>query len=152
MKPLKPDTGSATVDAVLHAAHRVRQAADAELRTLGLSLSSYKALRALEIEPCSMRALSEALWVAPRTVTDIIDGLEKRGLVERGTHPQDRRVTLLRITGAGSVQLRSARLAVERVHRASVAALTEADQKTLVALLERIGLARSAGAASIAAG
>lgn len=143
---LKPDTGSAAVDAVLHAAHRVRQAADAELRTQGLSLSGYKALRALEAEACSMRALSDALWVAPRTVTDIIDGLQKRGLVERGPHPQDRRVTLIRMTAAGSAELCQARLAVERAHRASVGGLTDADQEALVALLERVGQCSTAAA------
>jgi DNA-binding MarR family transcriptional regulator len=138
MKTLRPDTGSATVDAILHAAHRVRQAADAELRTQDLSLSSYKVLRALDLEACSMRALSEVLRVAPRTITDIVDGLEKRGLAERSAHPHDRRVTLIRITVEGNEQLRQARRAVERLFTASIGSLTGSEQETLVALLERI--------------
>jgi DNA-binding MarR family transcriptional regulator len=139
MKVLRPDTGSAAIDAVLHAAQRVRHVADAELRAQGLSLSSYKVLRVLAIEPSSMRALSDALRVAPRTVTDIVDGLEKRGLAERGPHPHDRRVTLIHITADGSTELRKARRLVERVHKTSIGSLSDAEQETLVALLERVG-------------
>jgi DNA-binding MarR family transcriptional regulator len=152
MKVLRPDTGSAAIDAVLHAAHRVRHATDAELRAQGLSLSSYKVLRVLAIEPSSMRGLSDALRVAPRTVTDIVDGLEKHGLAERGPHPHDRRVTLIRITADGSTELRKARRVVERAHKASIGTLSDAEQETLVALLDRVG-ARSvadAGADSMA--
>ena len=138
MATLRPDTGSATVDAILHAAHRVRQAADAELRTQGLSLSSYKVLRALDLEACSMRVLSEVLRVAPRTITDIVDGLEKRGLAERSAHPHDRRVTLIHITAEGKTQLRRARRAVGRQVTASIGGLTGSEQETRVALLERV--------------
>jgi DNA-binding MarR family transcriptional regulator len=148
---LRPDTGSATVDAILHAAHRVRQAADAELRTQGLSLSSYKVLRALDLEACSMRALSEVLRVAPRTITDIVDGLEKHGLAERSAHPHDRRVTLIRITAEGKAQLRRARRAVERLGTASIGSLSGPEQETLVALLERVDPGSGAGAAPDAA-
>jgi DNA-binding MarR family transcriptional regulator len=151
MKTLRPDTGSATVDAILHAAHRVRQAADAELRTQGLSLSSYKVLRALDLDACSMRTLSEVLRVAPRTITDIVDGLEKHGLVERSAHPHDRRVTLIGITDDGNAQLRRARRAVERLHTASIASLTETEQETLIALLERVDSGNAAPAAPDAA-
>ena len=155
MTMLRPDTGSATVDAILHAAHRVRQAADAELRTQGLSLSSYKVLRALDPEACSMRALSEVLRVAHRTITDIVDGLEKHGLAERNAHPHDRRVTLIRITADGNAQLGQARRAVERLLTASIGSLTESEQEILVALLERVdprsGAAGAPDAASAAA-
>lgn len=151
MKTLRPDTGSATVDAILHAAHRVRQAADAQLRTQGLSLSSYKVLRALAFEACSMRALSEILRVAPRTITDIVDGLEKRGLAERSAHPHDRRVTLIRITADGNAQLRRARRAVERLVTASIGSLTGSEQDALVALLDRVDPGNGAAAGSEAA-
>lgn len=151
MTKLRPDTGSATVDAILHAAHRVRQAADAELRTQGLSLSSYKVLRALDLEACSMRELSEVLRVAPRTITDIVDGLEKRGLAERSAHAHDRRVTVIRITAEGIAQLREARRAVERLHSTTISSLTGSEQEALVALLERVDPGRGAAAAPDAA-
>ena len=95
-----------------------------------------------------MRALSEVLRVAPRTITDIVDGLEKRVLAERTAHPHDRRVTLIRITADGNAQLRDARRAVERLLTASTGSLTGSEQETLVALLERVD-PRSEAAATL---
>jgi DNA-binding MarR family transcriptional regulator len=46
-------------------------------------------------------ALAEALHIAPRSATEVADGLEQRGLVERAPDPQDRRAVLLRATPAG---------------------------------------------------
>ena len=98
-----------------------------------------------------MRVLSEVLRVAPRTITDIVDGLEKRGLAERSAHPHDRRVTLIRITAEGTAQLRQARRAVERLLTASIGSLTGSEQETLVGLLERVNPRSGAGAAPDAA-
>ena len=99
---MRPETGSDAVDAILYAAHRIRTAADAALRDHGLSLSGLKLLKALAGGDRSMREVSQVLHVSPRTVTDLIDGLEARGLVARGPHPSDRRVTLLHLTEAGA--------------------------------------------------
>ena len=103
---MRPETGSDAVDAILYAAHRIRTAADAALRDHGLSLSGLKLLKALAGGDRSMREVSQVLHVSPRTVTDLIDGLEARGLVARGPHPSDRRVTLLHLTEAGTRELR----------------------------------------------
>jgi DNA-binding MarR family transcriptional regulator len=133
-----PRTGHDVVDAILYAAHRIRNAADASLRECGLSLSGYKLMKALENSDCSMREISEILHVSPRTVTDIIDGLEARGLVARCPHPADRRVTLLRLTTDGRGQLAAASAKADKTHRAVVSGLTQHDQKTLRLLLDQV--------------
>lgn len=133
-----PQTGHDVVDALLYAAHRVRNAADARLRECGLSLQGYKLMRALEYSDRSMREISDALHIAPRTVTDITDGLEARGLVTRRAHEADRRVTLVHLTDSGRRQLSEAAAGAERQARAAVAGLTEADQQKLRGLLDRI--------------
>jgi DNA-binding MarR family transcriptional regulator len=135
---IKPQTGHDVVDALLKAAHRVRNAADTRLREFGLSLQGYKLMRALEYSDLSMREISEALYISPRTVTDIADGLEARGLVTRLAHQADRRVTLLHLTDTGRGQLAVASAGAERNARAAVAGLTEADQRTLRLLLDRV--------------
>src|SRR5215470_167391 len=122
---IKPRTGHEVVDALLYAAHRVRNAADARLRECGLSLQGYKLMRTLENSDLSMREISEALHISPRTVTDIADGLEARGLVTRRAHEADRRVTLLHLTEPGRSQL-------------AVAGLSESEQRTLRRLLDRV--------------
>lgn len=131
-------TGSDTVDAIIHAAHRIRTTADAALRTHGLSLPGLKLLTALGDGDRSMREISEILHVAPRTVTDITDGMQARGLVTRHSHPADRRVTLLRLTEAGARELTTAAAEGERVALASISALAPGEQRTLRDLLERV--------------
>jgi DNA-binding MarR family transcriptional regulator len=135
---MRPQTGHEVVDALLYAAHRFRCAADAALRERGLSLQSYKLMRALENSDRSMREISDALHVAPRTVTDMIDGLEARGLVARCPHPADRRVTLVHLTDAGQQQLAAAAAGAEGTSRAAVAGLSETEQRTLRRLLDRV--------------
>src|SRR6202012_1519984 len=98
---VRPKTGSDAVDAILYAAQRIRTATDGVLREHGLALSGLKLLKALGEGDRSMREISQVLHVSPRTVTDMIDGLEGRGLVARCAHATDRRVTLLRLTEAG---------------------------------------------------
>ena len=142
---MKPKTGYDAVDAILHAARRIRTAADAALRECGLTLPAYKLMRALEDSDQSMREVSEILQVSPRTVTDMIDGLEARNLVARGPHPADRRVTLLRLTPAGRRQLAAAIALAERSYGAAIEGLSAPEQETLRQLLDRVapGLPRA---------
>jgi DNA-binding MarR family transcriptional regulator len=135
---IKPRTGHDVVDALLYAAHRVRNAADARLRERGLSLQGFKLMRALENSDISMREISDALHVSPRTVTDMTDGLEARRLVARHAHPADRRVTLVHLTDEGREQLAAAAAGAERNARAAVSGLSAADQQTLRRLLDQI--------------
>jgi DNA-binding MarR family transcriptional regulator len=138
MHPVRPQTGSDTVDAIIYAAHRIRTGADTVLREHGLSLPGLKLLKALGNGDRSMREISHVLHVSPRTITDMIDGLEVRGLVARCPHPSDRRVTLLRLTEAGAGELARASIDAERVAAAAISALDQHEQRTLRALLERV--------------
>jgi DNA-binding MarR family transcriptional regulator len=135
---MKPKTGYDVVDAILFAARRIRTSADAALRQSGLSLSSYKLMRALEDSDQSMREVSEILQVSPRTVTDMIDGLEARGLVARHAHPADRRITLLHLTEDGRRQLATAKALADQSHGAAISGLSEQDQRTLSRLLNQV--------------
>lgn len=135
---MKPATGNDAIDAILDAAHRVRTATDAALREHGLSLSGLKLLKALAGGDRSMREISQVLHVTPRTVTDLIDGLETRGLVARCPHASDRRVTLLHLTESGARELAHATVNAEHVATTAVSALDAREQRTLHALLDRV--------------
>jgi DNA-binding MarR family transcriptional regulator len=52
-------------------------------------------------QPVSMTEFGTVHDVTPRGMTVLVSGLEREGLVERSTHPGDRRVTLLSLTPAG---------------------------------------------------
>src|SRR3712207_9349079 len=45
--------------------------------------------------------LAEALRIVPRSATEVADGLQERGLVERTPDPGDRRAVILRPTDQG---------------------------------------------------
>jgi DNA-binding MarR family transcriptional regulator len=81
----------------------------------------------------------------------MIDGLEARGLVARGQHPADRRITLLSLTPEGRSQLAAAAALANESHRAAISGLSSKDQQTLRDLLDQVAPARSAAAAGQAA-
>lgn len=134
----RPRTGSETADAVLGAAHRFRRSMEQGLRAAGLSLPAYRMLRELQTGDRSMRELSDFLRVSPRTVTDLVDGLEARGQAERRPHPTDRRITLVALTGAGADGLEQIRVEADRIRDSAFAGLSAAEQATLVDLLDRV--------------
>ena len=79
--------------------------------------------------------LAESLHIAPRSVTEVADGLQARGLVERTPDPGDRRAVILRPTAEG----RRVRAEVARARAAAnedlLSRLTADDRATLARLL-----------------
>jgi len=51
--------------------------------------------------PQIMSGLGEELGVTARQITNLVDALEKEGLVRRAPHPTDRRATVIEITAQG---------------------------------------------------
>lgn len=77
--------------------------------------------------------LAEALRIAPRSATEVADGLQERGLVERTPDPGDRRAVILQPTAEG------------RRIRGEIGAARAADSSELLARLspdDRATLAR----------
>lgn len=52
--------------------------------------------------PVRLSTLAEHLHIAPRSTTEVVDGLEERGLIERQSDPEDRRATLVALTDEGT--------------------------------------------------
>jgi DNA-binding MarR family transcriptional regulator len=76
---------------------------DRRMTAEGASLARTKLLLYLEGEEGEARAadIAEFFGLAPRTVTEALDGLERADMVRREPDPQDRRVKRLSITEAG---------------------------------------------------
>jgi DNA-binding MarR family transcriptional regulator len=68
---------------------------------LGMSFSRSKALRRLVDGPLRMSDLTSGLATDKPYTTLIVDDLERRGLVQRSIHPDDRRCKVVTITEAG---------------------------------------------------
>jgi DNA-binding MarR family transcriptional regulator len=105
-----------------------------------LSASAFQALAVLEgaHEPLAGHVIAERLLVSTASMTSLLDTLERRGLVERRSHPDDRRKVLIHLTD-------EARKIVDRMLPAVHAAATEAladvaerDREQLISSLTRI--------------
>ena len=87
----------------LSVGYHLRKVVDARMAASGLSLARTKVLEVLaHRSPLPQSALAEALGQAPRSVTQSVEALERDGLVERTTAPDDRRSKLVALTPAGA--------------------------------------------------
>lgn len=119
MSPSTPDPdGEDLGEQLLRVARHLRRAWMIDLSEHDLSPHEMRALRvaADRDEPPRLRDLADALRIAPRSVTDVVDALESKGLVERRPDPADRRASVVVVTDAG----RRTRAAVHEARRRSV--------------------------------
>ncbi|WP_158886889.1 MarR family winged helix-turn-helix transcriptional regulator [Amycolatopsis anabasis] len=93
-------------EVVLEQHDRRKEVAD----TLGMSFIRTKALRRIARGPLTMRELTDELVTDRPYTTVIVDDLERRGLVTRTEHPEDRRRKIVAVTPAGAA-------AAERANR-----------------------------------
>lgn len=116
---------------------------DRRMTAQGASLARTKLLLYLEIQEGEARAadIAEYFGLAPRTVTEALDGLERDGMVRREPDPRDRRVKRLSITEAGL----AATAATEPLRIAMVeqifGALDAKEQAQLAAILTKLAAA-----------
>lgn len=74
------------------------------LEQFGLTFARYEALMLLYFSRAGSLPLGKMgarLQVHPASVTNLVDGLERDGYVQRAPHPSDRRTTLATITDGG---------------------------------------------------
>jgi DNA-binding MarR family transcriptional regulator len=84
-------------------ARRLRETSHEALAPWDITPSAFRALRVLgRYGAIRLSELSEHLRIAPRSVTEVVDTLESRGLAERRPDPADRRATLAELTESGS--------------------------------------------------
>jgi DNA-binding MarR family transcriptional regulator len=98
---------------------------------LGMSWTRVLALRRLAGQPLTLRGLAERLSADPPYVTLMVDDLEKRGLVQRLPHPEDRRAKLVQLTADG----RAAAALADAILDEPPAALREVPAEDLEAVL-----------------
>lgn len=118
---------------------RLGRLLDVELSGCGLSLSRMKLLSDLcGNGPQHQSELATRLRLAPRTVTELVDGLERDGLVQRQTDPADRRARQVHLTAAGGRANTRAVAVRERVVGRVLSTLDDERQAELAAALRLI--------------
>ena len=131
------DHDHSTGDLVMALARRVRREHAESLAEWDVTPSQARALRVLSSRDGGMRpsVLADELRIAPRSATDVVDGLEERGWVARTPDPTDRRASVLTLTADGLDLVARVegvrRLASERV----LDVLTAAQRRTLHEIL-----------------
>src|SRR5258708_12947849 len=105
----------------------------------GLVLSRAKVLQVLEREGALRQAsLAKSLRLAPRSITQSIEGLERSGLVERHPDPDDQRCKLVLLTSKCPATLRAGMEADQGVLRSIFCSLGPDPQPALQILLHYI--------------
>ncbi|HEY2550122.1 MAG TPA: MarR family transcriptional regulator [Streptosporangiaceae bacterium] len=141
MKSEIVESGWSALLALQRAAHASLQVLAAELVDLDLTASEINALANLaDGRGRTVSELAAAVGARPTTLTSVLDRLERRGHITRGTRPGDRRVVLIELTASGrraAATIRQALAGLERRAlgdlpaeviaglRAGLAALTE---------------------------
>jgi DNA-binding MarR family transcriptional regulator len=117
--------------------HRMFRAVNEEMSACGLSLARTKVLKRLhEQGPVRQSVLAADLGLAPHSITDIVDGLERQGLAERQPDATDRRAKLVAITKAGQSCLTIAQATRERLLGQIFGALSQEERVTFLHLLD----------------
>ena len=112
--------------------HHLLAAVDDELSDLGLPAAETNVLACFAGEPArSVRELVAATGQRPSTLTGVLDRLERRELIERAPHPDDRRSVLVHLTPAGRTAADDVAAAFARVE----ARLPAAEIRPLLAAL-----------------
>src|SRR5207244_12771206 len=83
-------------------ASRLRDTSQETLAPWDVTPAQLRALRMLRRHGVMrLSELSDRLRIAPRSATEVVDALEKRGLAGRRPDPGDRRATLVEVTDDG---------------------------------------------------
>ncbi|MEM9286571.1 MAG: MarR family winged helix-turn-helix transcriptional regulator [Pseudomonadota bacterium] len=99
----------------------------------------FQTIRYVDAHPdCPAKAIADALGVAPTTLQSVLDRLIRKGYLERGDHPTDRRAKVHRLTVEG----RALRDAIEQQDMENMqfllGALTNDERERILALFDKI--------------
>jgi DNA-binding MarR family transcriptional regulator len=110
--------------ALQRATHATLQVLAAELVDLDLTASEINALANLaDGQGRTVSELGAAVGARPTTLTSVLDRLERRGHITRGTRPGDRRAVLIELTPSGRVSAATIRQAIAALERRALGGL-----------------------------
>ena len=128
---------------IYYTTSRIKKRAEEFFRSFGLTDVQFNVMALLEHhsgpeEGLSQAQLSDMMLVNRANITSLIDRMEKAGLVVRTASPGDRRYNIVKLTSRGKkLFVKVDPLYVKEVKKI-MACLTEAEQKRLIQMLEKI--------------
>jgi len=136
-RPAPPPGSDPIVLSVLGTAHALEARLEAALGRVGLSLAKLGVLQHLAAAraPLALRELAERQSCVRSNITQLVDRLEKDGLVRRRSDPDDRRSVRAALTRAGERACGRGIQVLAEEQRAIVRALSAAHAKQLTSTL-----------------
>jgi DNA-binding MarR family transcriptional regulator len=133
------DEGEGLPEVFWSVAHELRHLSKQTLEPWGVAPGHSRGLNVLAHHGAMrLSELSDHLHIAPRSATEVVDALEKRGLAERRPDPDDRRATLVALTDHG----RDVAVAITSARRAEAerffGSLSAPDRAHLRRILEKL--------------
>lgn len=121
----------------------LRKKAGDFLRPFGLTDVQFNLMMLLQHQSCTREGLSQAqlsnmMLVNRANITSLIDRMEKADLVIRTPAPSDRRSNIVKLTNRGKRLLAQIEPLYAKEVKRIMAALKQAEQKKLIAMLEKI--------------
>ncbi len=135
---------SPTSQKLLHAFMQFRKTGWHDKKIAGYNPSEFKVLATIEHgankhqTEMKVSEISQQLKVTPPTVTQIINTLEKDGLVERTIDPNDRRAVKIKLTPKGLKAAQKAREAFTETFLGLIDYLGEEESEQLADLLSKV--------------
>ena len=118
---------------------RIATAFSEEVRPLGATLQTWRVLAALhERDGRRMGDLSETTSIEVSTLTRLVDGMEKKGLVTRRRDAADARAVTLHAAPAGRRMTRIILPIAERYEKVALEGFSEAEARVLKTALRRL--------------
>jgi DNA-binding MarR family transcriptional regulator len=134
-----PGADDSLSEAFWSVARRLREISREALVPWDITPSAFRALRVLGRDGAMrLSELSEHLRIAPRSVTEVVDTLESRGLAERRPDPADRRATLAELTEHGVSVLGAIRAARGTEAERVFGRLSATDRAHLARILRKL--------------
>jgi DNA-binding MarR family transcriptional regulator len=136
-------TASKVVMTLIATSHRLQRVFNTRLssqaRAVNLSGPRLRLLLAVEEEGrLRMGDLADDLGVTARTITSLVDALQREGLLSRLPDPTDRRATLLELTEKARTQFEQVRSLQMELGEELVAPLDTQQRRQLLDLLGRL--------------
>jgi MarR family transcriptional regulator, lower aerobic nicotinate degradation pathway regulator len=105
-----------------------------------LTQTQFAALAKLhEVGPCSQNHLGRLIYLDAATIKGVVDRLVMRGFVTALNDPNDRRRRAVTLTGRGQLVTEAATFIASEITAATLAPLTDEEQRTVVRLLKKLG-------------
>jgi DNA-binding MarR family transcriptional regulator len=93
--------------------------------------------------PMVQARLSDKLRIDRATMVGLLNDLEVKGLIERRSHPTDRRAFVVHITGEGTRCMEDIGTAAKAVNERFYGVLSEEEQQIFLTLLRRLATANT---------